>query len=132
MRSGRVAADGVLVGALAGGSTIARAAELAGVSQTTVYTRLKNPDFKAKVAAARREMLDRAIGHLAEGSSEAAIALRHLALSGKSEAVRLGACRAVLELGTRLRESVEMAADIEELKRELQELKDAEHTQVGG
>src|SRR6476469_1865789 len=94
--------------ALAAGCTQPEAARSAGCGARTIKTWLHDrPAFGRRVAELRAEMTARALGRLADGMAFAADALRKL-LSAKSETVRLGAARAVLELGTRLRESVEL------------------------
>ena len=75
--------------ALACGRTLREAAEASGVN------------------GLRGELTSRALGRLAEGMALAADTLREL-LAAKSEGVRLSAARAVLELGNKLRESVEL------------------------
>jgi hypothetical protein len=100
-------ADLPLIAALAGGATIESAAARAGVSERTARRRLDEPEFRKQVDEARREMLTRAVGKLADAGTEAAETLRKL-LQAESESVRLGACRAILELGTRLREAEEL------------------------
>jgi hypothetical protein len=57
---------------------------------------------------------------MADGMAEAADKLRAL-LGAQSESVQLGAARALLELGTKLRESVELAGRVDELERLLRE-----------
>jgi HEAT repeat protein len=61
-------------------------------------------------------MVARAMGNITEGMTDAATTLRKL-LKAKSESVRLSACRALLELGVKLRESVELEERIAELER---------------
>ena len=60
-------------------------------------------------------MLARAVGTLADASTAAASKLKDL-LDAESETVRLGACRAILELGSKLRESEELAGRIAALE----------------
>jgi hypothetical protein len=55
----------------------------------------------------RAEMVGRALGKMADGMTEAADTLRAL-LTAEGESVRLGAARSILELGNKLRESVEL------------------------
>src|SRR5262245_66356005 len=105
---GRKNADEALALLLAGGRTHHDAAAAARVSERTVRRRLADPRFRERVAALRAAMVERAAAILAEGMAEGAAVLRQLALEGRSEAVRLGAARALLELGVRLRESVEL------------------------
>jgi HEAT repeat protein len=52
---------------------------------------------------------------MTDGMTEAADQLRQL-LAAESESVRLGAARALLELGVRLRESVDLEARIAALE----------------
>jgi hypothetical protein len=94
--------------ALAAGMTDAQVAERTGCGSRTIRTwRSKNPAFLPRVAQLRAELTSRALGRLADGMADAAATLRNL-LKAKSEQVRLGASRAILELSVRLRESVEM------------------------
>ena len=96
--------DSGLIAALAGGATVREAAKLAGVGEATAYRRLDDPDFRRRVADARAERLSRAVGQLADASTEAVATLRAL-LSAEAETVRLGSAKAILELGAKLRES---------------------------
>ncbi len=61
-------------------------------------------------------MLSRALGHLAAGSAEAAETLRALLGASCPPQVRLGASRALLELGARLRESAEFGERLSALE----------------
>lgn len=108
-------ADAALITALAGGATQQAAAEAAGVSERTVRRRLASPDFASRVAEARTELVRRAVAMLAEASGAAVETLRAL-LQDAPPAVRLGAARAVLELGVKLRESEELEARIAALE----------------
>jgi hypothetical protein len=103
--------------ALAAGKTARDAAEQVGVGERTAARRLADPAFRARVAALRGEMVSRALGRTADGMNEAADTLRGL-LKATSETVQLGAARTLLELGVKLRESVEQ----EERLRALEEL----------
>jgi hypothetical protein len=105
--SGRRNADDRLALELATGKTVADAAAAAGVSERTAYRRLDDPEFRGRLTVLRGEMVRRAAGRLADGSTNAAETLTAL-LSAKSEAVRLGAARSILELGTKLRDSTEI------------------------
>src|SRR5687767_9697215 len=100
---GRKNADSGLVVALACGATVEAAAKAAGVSESTVHRRLREPTFRQRVVEARDEMVSRSVARLSATSTLAADTLRGL-LAARSETVRLGAARAVLELGSRLRE----------------------------
>jgi hypothetical protein len=61
-------------------------------------------------------MVSRALGKLADGMAEAADVLRGLLAPGMPPAVRLGAARSLLELGCKLRESVDLEARLAALE----------------
>jgi hypothetical protein len=63
-------------------------------------------------------MVQRSLGRMADGMSEAADVLRQL-LAARSETVRLGAARSLLELGVKLRESVELEQRMRDLEEHL-------------
>ncbi len=115
---GRENRDAALLGALAAGATVRQAAEQAGVSERTAHRRLSDDAFRRRVAELRGEMVARALGKMADGMAEAADTLRQL-LRAESETVRLGACRAALELSVKLRESVELEQRIQDLEKRL-------------
>jgi hypothetical protein len=104
---GRKNADEALIVTIAGGATVQAAAQLCEVSERTIYRRLQDVAFKRRLTQARSDMVERALGHLASGSAEAAIVLRNL-LAAESDSIKLGAARSILELGNKLRESVEL------------------------
>ena len=108
-------ADSALLAVLAGGATVQVAAQRAHVSERTVYRRLSDPAFRQRVTETRAEMVSRAVGQLADAGAEAATTLRAL-LGAESESVRLGACRAILELGVKLRESEDLERRVAELE----------------
>ena len=115
---GRKNADSALVAALACGATARDAARTTGVAERTIYRRLDDPTFTAQIDAARTEMIARAVGRLAETSTEAADTLRAL-LTASAETVRLGAARSILELAIKLREHDELVSRIEALEASL-------------
>ena len=67
-------------------------------------------------------MIGQALGRMADGMSGAADALRKL-LKAKSESVRLGACRAMLELGVKLREAVDHEERLQAVESQLRQEK---------
>jgi hypothetical protein len=116
--SGRRNADEALALALAGGQTLRAAAEAAKVAERTATRRMADPAFRQRVAELRGDMVQRSLGRMAEGMSEAADVLRQL-LAARSESVRLGAARSLLELGVKLRESVELEQRLRDLEEHL-------------
>jgi hypothetical protein len=114
--SGRRNADEALALALASGQTLRAGAAAAGVAERTATRRWADPAFRRRVGELRGELVGRALGRMADGMADAADVLRQL-LAAQSESVRLGAARALLELGVRLRESVELESRLVELER---------------
>jgi hypothetical protein len=112
---GRHNGDAALIAALAGGATVQQAATMAHLGERTAYRRLAEPAFRRQVDRGRDESIARAVGQLAEASTEAVATLRAL-LSAESASVRLGACRAILELGMKLRENHELATRLAALE----------------
>lgn len=106
--------------ALASGQTVRDAALGAGVGERTATRRLADLDFRRKMYQLRAEMVERALGKMADGMAEAADTLRSL-LRAEADSVRLGAARSILELGNKLRETVELETRIAELEQRLLE-----------
>jgi hypothetical protein len=104
--------------ALASGATAPQAAEQTGVSLRTVHRKLANPAFRRLVSRLRGEMLAAALGRMAENMTRAADTVAAL-LDVEDPAIRLRAARALLSLGLRLRDSVDLGDRVRELEREL-------------
>jgi hypothetical protein len=103
--------------ALASGKTEDEAADLANCGERTLRTWLATvPGFAARVAELRAEMTARAMGRLIDNMVSAADTLGYLSRKAKAETVRLGAARAVLELGVKLRETIELEERIRALE----------------
>jgi hypothetical protein len=102
--------------ALASGQTVRAAADATGIGERTATRRWADPDFRRRVGELRGDMVQRALGRMADGMAEAAHVLRALLDASTPPAVRLGAARTLLELGTKLRESVELEARIAALE----------------
>jgi hypothetical protein len=106
---GRHRAAEALVTALACGATVEAAARQSGLSPRTAHRRLADPAFR-HLQRARADLVQRAAAVLTTASLEAVKTLLSLQQSAVPPAVRLGAARALLELGLKLREF----ADVEE------------------
>jgi hypothetical protein len=109
-QQGRRSADDLLMMALACGATLENAARQAGVSESTVRRRAKNPEFQRKLQALRADMVQRTAGALTAAGLEFVKTLVGLVSPGTPPATRLGAARAGLEIGMKVRE----VADLEE------------------
>jgi hypothetical protein len=104
--------DAELIALLASGASQRAAAASAGLSERTVQRRMRDPSFRTAVTSARDELFSQTLAKMARATGKAADALEDLVGKMNSPAVRLGAARAILEFGTRLRESVDLAERI--------------------
>ena len=95
--------DLVLVSALAKGATNSQAGQQAGVSERTVYRRLQNPEFQARIDALQDETLQRAAAVLTAAAQEGIRSLVTLQEPATPPSVRRAAARDILEMGLRLR-----------------------------
>ncbi|MHB1421850.1 MAG: hypothetical protein ACYC3I_01375 [Gemmataceae bacterium] len=121
--NGRRKRDDALMLALASGQTIRDTAHAAGVAERTASRRMADAAFRRCLDEMRSEMVRRALGKMSDGMADAAEKLRQL-LAANSEAVQLGACRALLELGMKLKDGVELERRIADLEELLQDRKD--------
>lgn len=99
--------EAALLAALAAGATVRDAARQAGISERTASRCMEDPGFRQRVQEAKAEIVARAASQLADAATDAAKTLRDL-LEAEADSIKLGAARAILELGTKLRESVEL------------------------
>ncbi len=118
--NGRRNADEALAMAVAAGQTLRDAAAAVGIGERTATRRWADPVFRRQVAELRAEMVSQALGKMADGMTAAADTLRGL-LTADSEAVKLGAARTILELGNKLRESVELEQRLQAIEAALAE-----------
>jgi DNA-binding MurR/RpiR family transcriptional regulator len=120
---GRRAADAALLAALAAGATRDDAAAAAGVSPSTVYRRLGEPDFVAALDARRADMVESATARLVSTTTAAVDTLAEL-LDDDRPSIRLGAARAVLEHARRWIDGEDIARRIEALEARLAQIGD--------
>jgi hypothetical protein len=92
---------------LAVGRTQKQAAAEVNVSERSVHNWLAEEPFRRRVSELRGEMVGRTLGKMADGMTEAADTLRGL-LGARNEAVQLGAAKSMIELGVKLRDSIEL------------------------
>lgn len=115
--------DEKLLQSLACGSTVNQAAISAGVSERTAYRRLDDADFIAKLNAMKAEFLDRATRMLSASSIESIRTLLSLQSQTVPERIRLGAAKAMLTLGIRIREEHDLSKRLEGVEQMLKFLK---------
>ncbi len=112
---GRAGADDVLIASLAAGATRQAAAARATVAERTVYRRLEDPEFRARIDEARGDMVARASAMLTAAGMAAAETLIRL-LRAESDAIKLAAAVKILELGGKLRSDLELEARVSQLE----------------
>jgi hypothetical protein len=121
-QKGRRTADERLLLALACGATVEVAARQAGVSESTAYRRLAEPVFRQRLQRVRADFVQRTAGTMTAAATEAVRTLLELLKPAAPPPVRLGAAKAVLEIGVKLRE----IAEVEERLAALEERLDAD------
>src|SRR5215203_4591079 len=95
--------------------TIAKAAARAGVSESTLLRWMAEPEFKARLRAARRSVVEAAIGRLQQAAAQAVDALARNLTCG-IPAVEVGAARSVLDQAIKAVELVDLAERVEALE----------------
>lgn len=117
---GRKSANDKLLMALACGATVEAAAQSAGVSRSTAHRRLKDPAFCRRLRQVRGELTQRTAGMLSGAGGEAVKTLLRLMREVAPPAVQLGAARATIELGMRMREVGELEERVADLEQRLE------------
>lgn len=98
------------VAALLASPTIIKAAEVAGVSETTAWRYLSDPTVRREVADRQSAMLAQASSGVVSDMAVARAVLRQImADNSASAAARVSAARAILECGLRLFELVTLS-----------------------
>ena len=104
-----------LIEDLARGTAVTEAARRSGLGRRTVHRRLEEPEFRARVARARRDMIQGATEGLA-GAAESAVETLTRLLEAESDSVKLGAARAILDGVLRFREAEVLAERVRKLE----------------
>ena len=118
--NGRKNADNKVILALACGATVESAARQSGVSETTIYRRLNEPSFQLRLREVQADILNRTAAALTAAATESVRTLMELQKPGTPPATRLGAARAVIELGLKIREIVALETRIAALERQFE------------
>jgi hypothetical protein len=96
-----------------------------------VYRRLAERSFRAQVSAVRAEMVRRVAGMLTAAGMGSIKTFASLQESAVSESVRLGAARAIIELGCKVRESVELTERLAAVEARLESLLEGQTEDTG-
>ena len=113
-------ADQALLLALACGASVESAARQCRLSERTVYRRLADAAFRRELAKMRAEMVQRSAGMLTAAALESVKTLITLQAGTSPPGIRLGAAKAVLEIGVRIRESADLEERVAGLEERLQ------------
>jgi hypothetical protein len=112
----RKKADDKLLMALACGASVEAAARECGLSPRTVYRRKQEPAFAQRLQQLRADMVSRTGGMLTAAGGESVKTLLELQKPSVPPARRLGAARATIELGLKVREVNELEQRITALE----------------
>jgi hypothetical protein len=115
----RKKADDQLLLALACGATVEAAARQCRLNERTVYRRLADAGFQQRLRQVRTDMVQRTAATLTAAGSEALRTLLDLLKPAAPAAIRLGAARVILELGTKLRESADLEVRLAVLEQQM-------------
>jgi hypothetical protein len=118
-QTGRRNVDHNLLTALACGATVEAAARSAGISESTVYRRLRQPAFSQRLQEVRADMVQRTSAMLTASGMEAVKTLLALQQASTPASMRLGAARAILEIGLKVREVADLERRLSALEQQL-------------
>ena len=118
--------EDALLTALACGLSVEQAARQTGVSTRTIQRRLTEANFSFRLDELRHEMLARSCAMLTAAGVESVRTLVELLKPQQAANTRLQAARAILDLGVKLRQLVDVEEQVHELERRYAELPAAE------
>jgi HEAT repeat protein len=118
--NGRVpaGAPAAFLAALAGGSSVAEAAKLAGKSERQAYRYLADPAVKASVQRLRADMTGQALGVLVKEMAESVRELVKLR-SDPNPQIRIQAARSLLTIGLDFRAALDVEARLSAVEAKL-------------
>lgn len=100
--------------------TITEAAKRSGLSEPTLRRWMNDPAFAEAYKAARVRVWDGALDALQSAAGAAVASLRDIAQDANAQAsARVSAAKAILEIGLRLRESLDLEARMVEIENKL-------------
>lgn len=99
--------DQLLALGIASGVKIGTLAKKHGVHRDTIHIRTQALGFQDLVKKIQSDLYERAMGILAADQADHAKVIRELSKGAKTEAVRLGAAKAGIELGLKMRSAID-------------------------
>lgn len=110
--------DELIIAALISNPTVRAAATACGVSETQIYARLRQPAFKQKYDAARRDLLAQSTAYT-QGMVSDAIRKMYEVMTDQtaSQQVQLNAAEAIVRNSLKLTEQADILAQIAELQK---------------
>lgn len=117
--------DSRLISALLSSPTIKQTAKTVGISETAIYTRLRKPDFRAKLQNARDTQFQVISSKLEDANFKALNTLISI-LDDKevSAGIRVRASQTLLDLSLKNREQADIITRIQNLEEMLEEQKE--------
>lgn len=114
--------DGKIISALLSTTTVREAAEAVGVSERTVYNRLKDAEFSKQFAKARREVWKGNVGTLQSLVGKAIQTIAEIMEDEKTPPqVRLNASAEIIRSGIKMTEIVDVVDRLEALEQIMEE-----------
>jgi hypothetical protein len=104
-----------LVTMIASGATVQNAARRAGISRTTAWRRLNDPEVVQRIGRARDEVLAQTVNRSAANAFEAFDVLREL-LHDQRASIRLGAAKVLVEVALKYRVTLDTEARLAALE----------------
>lgn len=109
-----------IVEALISTRTIKAASQKAGISEASIYRRLRDPEFKKHLHEARKRAWEGAMGYLQAQAQAAAGILVDLMTGGGTETTRLSAAKEILATGARWQELADFAERLSAIEETLE------------
>lgn len=110
--------DELIISALISNPTVRAAAAACGVSETQIYSRLRQPAFKEKYDTARRGLLEQSTAYLQGIVSEAIEKMRDVMNDpDAAPQVQLNAAEAITRTSLKLTEQTDILTQLAELKK---------------
>lgn len=114
------AKDEKIIAALIANPTIRAASSACGISETQIYARLRNPEFRSRYDGARRELLERNTAALQGHLAGAIETMGQICSDAKvNPQTRLNAADAIIKNSLKLTEQTDILCRLSELERQV-------------